>query len=274
VNCSEAQKWFGDAIDREIPSSVREEFFVHLRACLPCRNEYELELLGKNIVHSKIQRIPAPAQVHQSVLTSLRQQYENTRETWVARFLGGRILAPVLTASLAILALLVLLTLPKSTAIDEYAHTAPNDIINQSLNNFALVRSGTLKPTMVACYSDVMIGYFHRQDVDFAVSVLSDDSCDWFGAMSNSYGGVKLAHIVYKRGNDLLYVYEVDKDEAMNGSILRLPTAARTALDETGWYTDPKHKDCNVILWTVDKTLCAAVSTMSKDRMLALLTAK
>ena len=69
-------------------------------------------------------------------------------------------------------------------------------------------------------------------------------------------------------------MYEVEKEQAMRGPILSLPSAARASLQETGWYTDPQHKDCNVVLWTVNKTLCAAVSTMKKDRMLALLTAK
>lgn len=276
MNCTEAQKWFGDAIDREIPVAIRADFFAHVRACLPCRNDYELELLGKHILRNTVGRVVSPAGVHQSVLRSLRQQYENVenRGGWLVRLFAGKILAPALTAGLAIIALFVFLSLPRTPATDEFAHTAPNDIINQSLSNFALVRSGELKPSMVACYSDVMIGYFHRQDVDFAVSVLSDDSCDWYGAMSNDYGGVKLAHIVYKRGDDLLYVYEVDKDQAMQGPVLSLPHAARVALNQTGWYTDPKHKDCNVVLWTVNKTLCAAVSTMKKDQMLALLAAK
>jgi len=276
MNCQEAQRWVGEAIDRKVPPSVRREFFAHLRACMPCRNEYELELLGKNIVRGKIHHVPVPARTQQAVLSILRRQYDrqNAGSGMLGRLLSGRILAPALTAALAIVALFVVLNLPQTPPTDEYAHTAANDIINQSLSNFALVRSGALKPSMVACYSDVVIAYFQRQDVNFAVSVVSDDSCDWFGALSNDYDGVKLAHIVYKRGDDLLYVYEVEKDQAMRGPILSLPSAARASLEETGWYTDPKHKDCNVVLWTVNKTLCAAVSTMKKDRMLALLTAK
>lgn len=252
------------------------EFFAHLRACLQCRNEYELELLGKNIVRTNVPRVPLPERVHQKVLSALQldSSYSPRRVSWLERLFSGRILAPVLTAALAIVVLLIAFNVPLTQSTDQFSHTASNDIINQSLKNFALVRSGALKPSMVACYPDVIVGYFHRQDVDFAVSVLSDDSCDWYGAMSNNYGGVKLAHIVYKRGDDLLYVYEVNKEQAMKGPVLTLPAAARMALNQTGWYTDPQHKDCNVIVWTVDKTLCAAVSTMKKDRMLALLTTK
>ncbi len=168
-------------------------------------------------------------------------------------------------------ALTVVLVTPNDSPSNAYMHTGKNDIINQTLNNFSLVQSGQLKPSMIACYSDVIVGYFRRQNVEFAVSIVSDDSCDWYGAVANTYDGVNLAHIVYKRGDDLLYVYEVKKTDALEGSVLSLPAPARESLTRTGWYTDPQHKECNVVLWTVNETLCAAVSTMKKDRLLAFL---
>jgi hypothetical protein len=63
----------------------------------------------------------------------------------------------------------------------------------------------------------------------------------------------------------------VRKRNVVEGSPLIMPPAARTALRKTGWYTDPHHPDCNVILWISDQTLCAAVSSLKKDQMLALL---
>jgi hypothetical protein len=100
------------------------------------------------------------------------------------------------------------------------------------------------------------------------------ESCDWYGASSSDYNGVKLAHVVYKIGDELMYVYQVSEQDVEKGSLLQLPLAARTALAETNWYTDPDHPECNVVLWRDNGTLCAAVSTMKKDRILALLTAK
>jgi hypothetical protein len=50
-----------------------------------------------------------------------------------------------------------------------------------------------------------------------------------------------------------------------------MPPAARTSLQKTGWYTDPHHPRCNVVVWISNETLCVAVSSMKKDEMLALL---
>ena len=271
LNCGEAHAMAGDALDRGLPGDKKSAFLAHLKACPPCRNEYEIELLAKNVVRQTLKHVPTPSSVSQTVVQLLRSQIEKAQgRSWLDRLLSWRFLAPTLAAGAIVLALTALLIVPRETSSDS-AHTAGNDIINQSLKNFSLVQSGELKPSLIACYSDVIVGYFQRQNFQFTVSVLSDDSCDWYGAMANTYDGVNLAHIVYKRGDDLLYVYEVKKADALVGSVLSLPAAAKESLARTGWYTDPQHNDCNIVLWTVDETLCAAVSTMRKDRLLALL---
>jgi hypothetical protein len=262
----------GDALDRNIGGDKKSEFFAHLGKCGPCRNEYEIELLAKSVVRHTLKHVSTPPAVSQSVVRLVHDQVDsNTRSHFWSRLLSWRFLAPALAASVVILALTSLLIVPRGSSNNEYTHTATNDIIRQSLDNFSLVQSGELKPSMIACYADVIVGYFQRLNVQFAVSIPSDDSCDWYGAIANTYDGVNLAHIVYKRGNDLLYVYEVGKTDALEGSVLSLPPAAKESLVKTGWYTDPHHNDCNVVLWTDKGTLCAAVSTMKKDRLLAFL---
>ncbi len=275
MKCNEVHDYMGDAIDRGLPRNILEEFLSHLHLCPPCRNEYEIETLARKIVRSKIALIPTPTDVYRSIVTSLEQESESgpARESWMERLFAGKILAPVLTAGLAIVAFFLFFNQP-DPAGSEFTHNASNDVINQSLKNFTLVQSGELKPSMISCYPEVMVGYFHENGLRFAVSIPSMDSCDWYGAISNEYSGIKLAHVIYKRGEDLIYVYQVGKEEALRGSVLDLPAPAKKALAETGWYTDPGHPDCNVVLWTADEALCAAVSSMKKDRLLALLTTK
>ena len=273
MNCNEIHELSGDVLDRSLPGEKKSDFFAHLKACPPCRNEYEIELLAKSVIRRTLKLVPTPPEVSKTIHQLIQGQAGGTikKQSWLSRLSSWRFLAPTLATGVVVAALTFLLILPLGTSNDEYTHTAANDIINQSLTNFSLAQSGELKPSMIACYSDVIVGYFQKQNVEFVVSVPSDDSCDWYGAMANTYDGVKLAHIIYKRGDDLLYVYEVKKTEALEGSALSLPAAAKESLTQTGWYTDPQHKDCNVVLWTVNETLCAAVSTMKKDRLLAFL---
>ena len=274
MKCTEVHQRLVDAVDRHLSADLQSELLGHLERCRPCLLEYELQVLAKHLVRSKVPRSVTPPHVHSLIVSAIEHNAQSEPPAWYQKIIRGRFSAPALAASIALVLFTLILMLPTSLTTDDFSHTSANDVINRSVQNFSLVRSGELKPSMIACYPDILVGYFEQQGMDFAVSVLADDSCDWYGAVSDSYDGVKQAHIVYKRGDDILYVYEVNKDNALLGSVFSLPVAAKKSLAETGWYTDPQHKDCNVVLWTVNETLCAAVSTMSKDRMLALLASK
>jgi anti-sigma factor (TIGR02949 family) len=277
LSCNQITDLIGHALDGELPKEHETEFRHHVTLCPPCRRAYELEALTKKVVRSRIKRIPTPPQVYEAVVRTLRVEEEVTTSGaapgWWERTFSRRMLVPALVAGVVVVAMLLTLT-PAERSELATRHTAPNDIINQSIVNFALVRSGELKPTMISCYPEGVIGFFERNGLRFVVNVKNIESCDWYGASSSDYNGVKLAHVVYKIGDELMYVYQVSEQDVEKGSLLQLPLAARTALAETNWYTDPDHPECNVVLWRDNGTLCAAVSTMKKDRILALLTAK
>lgn len=276
MNCNEVQQHMGDAIDGVLSTQARADFFSHLHLCGPCRNEYEIETMAKNIVRSKLSRRLTPSDLYHSVVQTVQKELEADLRApgLLEKIFGGRVLPPAIAGALALIGLFFLSNPLSDSPRGEFTHNASNDVINQSLRNFLLVQSGELRPAMISCYPEVMVGYFRENGFEFAVSLPSMDSCDWYGAISGEYSGVKTAHVIYKRGPDLIYVYQIGKDEVLKGSVLELPASARKALAETGWYTDPAHPDCNVVLWTADDALCAAVSSMKKDRLLALLTTK
>ncbi len=277
MNCNEAQDLFGNALDGELAPELAPEFHKHLAACRECGTQYELETITKRAVRWKVKRVPTPPHVFESVNRSLRGKIESSSEktSWFERLLPIRYSKFALAVGLAAVAMLIFVSLPTRQSAEQLAaHTASNDVINQALNTFSLIRSGELKPSLVSCFAEGVTGYFERNGVKFAVNVKPMESCEWYGALSSEYGDVQLAHVVYKMNNDMMYVYQVSEDAVSAGSSLGLPPAARQALAETGWYTDPLHPNCNVVLWKDRGTLCAAVSTIKKDQLLALLTAK
>lgn len=275
MTCQEIDELFGSAIDGVLPKQAEADFRHHVTVCPPCRTAFELESLAKRIVQQKLKRLPTPPQVYEAVVRTLGVEKEvtPTASRWFDRLFGSRYLVPALLTGATAIVVLLMLT-PAQRTDQSTRHTAANDIINQSIINFALVRSGELKPSMVSCYPEGVVGFFERNGMRFAVNVKSLENCEWYGAISSDYNGVRLAHVVYKIGDDIMYVFQVSEDEVQEGSLLQMPPAAKQALASTNWYTDPDHPDCNVVLWKDKGTLCAAVSTMKKDRLLALLTAK
>jgi hypothetical protein len=125
---------------------------------------------------------------------------------------------------------------------------------------------------MVTAAPESVDDFFKKSNLQFDVHIPKFKTCEWYGGSASECSGVKQAHLLYRVGKDLVYVFEVSDDDALYGTQVSLPVAAKRALAQSGWYTDPDHPDCNVILWKTDEAVCVAVSTMKKAQLLALLT--
>lgn len=269
MNCTEASDLFGEAIDGSMPASLRNSLFEHLGLCRGCRKAFELETITKAVVRNRCRFVSTPPQILHAVVSALEKKPSSPFLEWVQEVFTMRRLLPALAATVAVVIAMVLFNTPPAVELSD-VHTASNDVIFQSLQNFTKLKNGELKPTLVAAKPEDIHQYLDNSGMDFAV-VRPMDCCTSYGALASEYNGVKLAQVVYTMSNDVMYVYQVRKKNVFDGSTLIIPPAARIALEKTGWYTDPHHPNCNVVLWIEDQTLCAAVSSMKKDEMLALL---
>ncbi len=271
MNCTDANDCFGDAIDGFLGESIRRSFYEHLEGCRTCRRAFELESLAKKVVKSRCPRVTTPPDVRQAVLSALSDPSAASVPflEWIHSVFTVRRLVPALVLSVAFALAVVFFGTPNET-IDSDAHTSPNDVIFQSLQNFAQIQNGTLKPALITTRAEDIHQYLDSNGFNFAV-VRPMECCTSYGAMTSQYNGIKLASVVYRMNDDVMCVYQVRKKNVFDSSTLIIPPAARMALEKTGWYTDPHHPNCNVVLWIADETLCAAVSSMRKDEMLALL---
>lgn len=273
MTCLEAQEIAGEALDGSLNDAVRAAFFGHLDACHPCRREYKLEEAARAVIRRRVHHVSVPDSVRRSVIAALRDERQTSAGTWTGWWssLFQRYPVPALGAGFAVV-LIAFLLIPTGPDDGLIRHAAANDVINQAASNFVLIRDGKVKPALTSCSPDQIHAYLNAQHVPFQVSIRPIETCDGYSVIVNEYDGVPLAHVVYKLGDDLLYVYQVRRAETMGTSAhLSMPQAAYESLERTGWYTDPDHPDCNVVMWQEGGTLCAAASTMKKERMMAVL---
>jgi hypothetical protein len=274
VNCDGVQQYAGSAIDGFLAKDVENEFQAHLERCRPCRQEVALEKLSKQLVRRYVSWIPTPRSIQTLVLSALNQEYSvagSADRSWIARVNRFRILVPALAGGAVAAAFFLMVALPSDRTLRMSAHTAENDIIHQSFETFALLRSGQLVPSMVSSVPESVGGFFQRCSLQFGVQIPNIRGSDWCGGSASDNKGVQQAHLLYKLGDEWLYVCETSDDDAMSGTQLSLPPAAKIALTRSGWYTDPMHPNCNVVAWKKDEVVCVAVSTIGKERLLALL---
>ena len=211
MNCAKAQEQFGDAIDGTLSPNVRDELLKHLSLCGVCRKDFELESIAKQIVRKSVHRVSTPGDVRNVVMNSLRKEYvdKTASTTLFERLFTGRRLFPSLVTALVVVALIYYFVPPEPSPSHLAVHTASNDIIFQSLQNFSSLREGRLKPKSVACDPTVIKSYFQKNGLQFAADTKVIDDCDWYGALHSEFEGVQLAHVMYQMGDDMTYVYEV-----------------------------------------------------------------
>lgn len=275
MDCTEAQQYAGDAIDGSLPKNLEHEFQAHLDRCKPCRREVALEKLSKHMVRQSVKQVPTPRSIQSFVLQSLQREYDQStapHESWLARFLPWNIAVPSMAGGLVAMVFFLMVSTKTDPSFDQTAHLAPNDLIHQTFDNFALVREGKMQPTMFSTAAESVGDFFQKSNLQFDVHVPKISNCGWFGGRASECSGIKQAHLLYKVGGDWVYVFEVSDDDALYGTRVSLPLAAKRALAQSGWYTDPDHPNCNVVLWKTDEAVCVAVSTMKKGQLLALLT--
>ncbi|MCU0452762.1 MAG: hypothetical protein MUE68_03825 [Bacteroidetes bacterium] len=252
-------------------------FNGHLRSCTVCRRDFELESATRSLLRSAVAPVVTPEAVRRSVVDAIRAEARSAqraerRDLWSVIF--GRVPAPVVGFGLAAV-LIAFLLFPIGRNDDLIRDAAANDVITQTATNFQLIRDGKVKPAITSCSPEQVSAYLESQHMPFLVILRPIERCDGYSAIVNEYDGVRLAHVVYKMGDDLLYVYQVRKEEAIGEKAhLTMPTAAREAIERTGWYTDPQHPDGNVVMWEDNGTLCAAASTMPKEKMMAVLASR
>jgi hypothetical protein len=275
VDCKEARQYAGDAIDRSLPNGIGKEFEAHLERCQPCRREVALEKLSKHMVRQNVKQIPTPPGIQSVIVNNLRREYKRQEPSRASRLTGLfslRVAVPAFAAGIVALVFFLMVSSRTDKSDEMTAHTASNDIIHLSFANFALLKAGTMQPEMTTAIPESVGDFFRKRNLQFGVLVPKFQNCDWYGGSSSECSGVKQAHLLFKMGNELIYVCEMSDDDALYGTQVSLPPAAKRALAQSGWYTDPDHPDCNVVLWKTDEAVCVAVSTMKKGQLLALLT--
>ncbi|MCX6145299.1 MAG: hypothetical protein NTZ35_19005 [Ignavibacteriales bacterium] len=274
MDCNSVQQHAGSAIDGFLAKDVENEFQAHLERCRPCRQEVALEKLSKQLVRRYVSLIPTPRSIQTLILSALHQEYNvagSPDDSWITRVSRFRVLIPALAGGAVAAAFFLMVGTPSDRALRMSAHTAENDIIRQSFETFALLKSGQLVPSMVSSVPESVGGFFQRSSLQFGVQIPNIRGSDWCGGTASDNKGVQQAHLLYKLGDEWLYVCEMSDDDAISGTQLSLPPAAKIALTRSGWYTDPMHPNCNVVAWKKDEVVCVAVSTMEKERLLALL---
>lgn len=277
VDCKEFQEQISPAVDELLQKDVLDSFVQHAQQCYACRNEFELESLTKTTVRTRARMVRAPADLIRRIEDALKR--EGTTSPAGVQGMWSSLLAlpfakPALSLAAFGVVLVLIFTLSRRSADGIPPAVSPsNNVINQSLANYQAVVSGTFQPQQVSDDPQHLEGFFAGK-TDFPVLVPQLSGCTLVGGVLNEHAGTTLAHVVYKREGNIIYMYEACWETVKQGQKLHLPQPVQDGLVRTGWFVETRPDGKSVVLWTKGNTLCAAVAHMSKEDLLACLSSE
>ena len=276
MNCKDFREHITDAVDTYLSETAMKHFLDHANACPPCRSEYEAEASTKRFVTMHARMVDVPASLKQTILERLEEESAASpapdAPLLLPRFLNFLRPRPTLGFALALLALLLIIAQilqpPARVAI-----AAGNNVLLQSMENYRAVLAGNIIP-QVASSDPARVQQLFDGVTTFPVHVPKLRNCTLVGGVLNAYDGTPLAHVVYKHGETLIYMYQTCWHTVQEGKRLMVPEEVMQSLRKTGWYTETMEDGQTMALWVRGATLCAAVAKANPEELIACLTAE
>ncbi len=261
--CKKIQQFITDAVDNRLKEADKEFFQSHISKCHSCRNDYELDVLTKDFVKTKISRQTTPHEIASRIKQDIDKHVAQEQRT-------RGVFAQYPLARAAVIAMLVfgiafVLYFLNSPDIQNTVQAA--DMMDKSIENYGLFLAGTIQPQQIGQNVDELRDYFQER-VEFPVALKPVKDCEWVGGVLSDYDGLSLAHLVYKLPGGIVYVYQTNWNAVLEGDKISLSNGAVTSLNQTGWYVNGTHDEYSVVMWLYnDETVCTAVSSMEKDQL-------
>jgi hypothetical protein len=148
-----------------------------------------------------------------------------------------------------------------------------NNVLRQSMDNYRAVLAGSITP-QIASSDPASVMKLFEGVTTFPVHIPKLRQCTLVGGVLNAYEGTPLAHVVYQHGEKLIYMYQACWTTVQEGKNLMVPDEVKESLRKTGWYTATLENGQTMALWVRGRTLCAAVSEVSSEELIACLTSE
>ena len=277
MNCPEFQERITAAVDSRLDAGELAVFLEHAGRCLPCRQKFVDERSIVAFVHQRVPRVCAPPDVVARIARRLRQETA-AHPSLLARLRRARWIRPAAGIALACAALLLVVVRlsPVSPTLaasgDGSGGGSERDIIGQSVRNYHAILKGDIVPQLASELPERLRSFFEaRREFPVLIPVMKE--CTLVGGSMDEYNGTPLAHLVYMHGDQTIYLFQACRETVHRGERLRLPADAWTELERCGWYCGSTDDGDGVVVWVKDATICAAVSRMPGEHLMAHLAA-
>jgi hypothetical protein len=282
------QEYISAAVDQHLDRAVQAEFIEHIRHCVRCSSEYDLERATKRMIQSRIQFVETPVNVRAAILGRLQaesrvsiprtQRWEDAIKSVLDIFTVRHLMPAVGMVMIVMIIVGVALVVRPfgsgntNSSIGGIAEQE-GEVLHQALDNFHDVKAGKIGIQLASAEPSTVKAFF-QDKVSFNVDVHKLNRAELVGAVYSEYKGAKLAHIIYKYGNKIIYVYQASMKDLGGKSGLCARHEIQDALAKSDIFMDSitsSPHNCTTVIWEERGILCSAISTLPRNEMLTIL---
>lgn len=283
MDCRESRDLMSGAVDNQLLRDESSEFHHHIEICGSCREEYELEKLTKAYLKRKITFVDVPYDVEKAIVAQFSSEAQSGSVTseqeknggFISRLFSNSMFQPILAVGVVVVIGIILffankpnLILPISQEPVEAASTQ-QDALFLAETNFQDVLSGKFKPEVTAVAMPEVASYIN-QNAGYTMQLPAVASADWIGGSVSDFGGNKMVQVVYKMGEDYIYICSFSKNTVDSKKISFSSTCSK-AIENKGWFWSENSNGDIQAAWSNADHVCIATSNLEKNDLVAYL---
>lgn len=282
MDCRESHELMSGAVDDELTREEAAEFYEHLEICGSCKDEFELERLTKSFIKKKITHVDVPLDLEHAIISQISSYGAvELRPGFFSRLLGNNFLQPAMAVALVVVLAVVMIFMNRDNIIlpsrnVESLNTVQSEKVKDALtlaeNNFQNVLSGKFKPQITASGTSDVAEFLHR-NTGYEIAVPSVRNAEWIGGSVSIYNGMKIAHLVYKMGEQYIYIYSFPK-EFVQADKLSLPSACKDKVHNKKWFWGVDSNGDTQAVWCADGHIYIATTNLRRQDLMGYLQPK
>ncbi len=270
MKCNKFQEQITAAVDEALTTEEQQELESHLAICPECKTRFSIESATRNLIRTRCKRVHAPGHVLQNIAAQL-ETGPNVSRSWFSGLLDSIYFRPAIGFAVACAAIIFLVNNGKRTNVVEASMLPANDVVKQSLLNYAALSRKEIEPQFRSTNADEIQQFFSGK-TEFPAFVPTMNGCTPVGGVLNEFAGKTLAHVVFNHhDSDLVYVYEACWETVQKGNPLHLSQEIQDQLRRGEPYVATDPRGYTVVLWQNNSTLCSAVAQLDQGTLLACL---
>lgn len=278
MDCRESRDLMSGAVDNQLHSGETQNFYHHIEICGSCRDEYELERLTKAYIKRKITFVEVPYDLEETIMTRIAAEQSSERHNrFFARLMGNKTFQPVLAVGVIFIIAVMLLFANKQdlimpTIADKSLPTvqfSKEDALSFAMNNFQDILSGKFKPQVTAV-AMANVALYINQNAGYSVPLPAVASADWVGGTVSDYNGNKMAQVVYKMGEQYIYICSFSK-QVVSSNKISFPSNCTKAMANNEWFWGQDANGDTQAAWSFGDHICVTTSNLDKKDLIAYL---